>query len=102
MTPEQEQLLVEVRALLKSFTASDKYVFNKLVQLLDGKGIQTGRSNGTTIATEADQKLGFWGKTPVIQPAAISSPSGGATVDAQARTALIALLTELHNAGIIG
>lgn len=102
MTPQQEKLLIDVQALLKSFTTKDKYVFEKMLQLLDGKGIQVGRANGTQFGTAADQKLGFWGVTPVIQPGAIAAPSGGTVVDSQARTALATLLTELHNAGIIG
>lgn len=36
----------------------------------DGINIQTGTTTGTKIANSVSQKLGFWNKTPVVQPAA--------------------------------
>lgn len=42
--------------------------------------------------------------TPVVlaeQQGAISDPTGGATVDTQARTAIVAILTALRTAGYI-
>jgi len=44
------------------------------------------------IGTTTTQKLAFWGATPVVQPAHIADPSGGATVDTEARTAINAIL----------
>jgi hypothetical protein len=44
--------------------------------------------------------VGFYGVTPVARAAAISSPTGGATIDAEARTAIDAIRTALTNIGI--
>jgi hypothetical protein len=79
----------------------DKSIFNRSVQILDGKNIQTGQTNGTTIATTTTQKIGFYGKT-TVRAGAISAPSGGATDDSQARAAINSIITALHNIGIIG
>jgi hypothetical protein len=37
----------------------------------------------------------------MVYAAAIADPSGGATIDAQARTAIVAILAALRAAGII-
>ena len=50
--------------------ASTNFHFDKHVQLFDGRNIQTGRTTGTQIATASDQKLSFFGATPIAQPAA--------------------------------
>jgi len=63
--------------------------------------IVLGTTTGTAIGTAAAQKLGFWNATPVVQPAAVADASGGATVDAEARTALNDLLAKLRTIGLI-
>ena len=54
----------------------DKAVFQKHIQMLDGRNIQVGRETGTMIGTEGyvgasdlGQKIGFYGTTPVVQGA---------------------------------
>lgn len=69
--------------------------------LVDGFGLTFGTSTGSKIATGATQKLGFWNATPVVQPTAITDASGGAIIDAEARTALNGLLAKLRTIGII-
>lgn len=81
--------------------ASDRIIVEKLLQILDGRNIQGGTLTGTQIGTAANQKFGFFGQTPIIQPNAISSPSGGSTIDTQARTAIVALITALVDLGLI-
>jgi hypothetical protein len=63
------------------------------------KGIQADRTSGTTIATAPTQKLGFWGKTPVVQPVAIAAPTGGDLTSTQAK--LNEVLAALRATGII-
>lgn len=45
-------------------------------------------------------KFAVGGNTPVAKAAAIASPSGGATVDGAARTAIDLIRTALTNVGI--
>ena len=54
----------------------------------DAKNIAVNTTTGTKIGTATSQKIGFWNSTPVIQQAHIADPTGGATVDAEARTAI--------------
>lgn len=87
--------------VIANWSFSDRYVFQKNLQLMDGRNIQLARGTGTKIGTATDQKLAFYGETPVVQAASISNPSGGSTQDSESRTAIISILTALRNIGII-
>ena len=99
MTPEQVRQIIKEE--LSNFLGSDRYIFQKNIQIFDGRNIQLGRTNGTKMGTATAQLLGFYGVTPVDQPATISDPSGGGTVDTQARTAINALIDRLQELGLI-
>ena len=86
---------------LSWFIKLDRLVLDRNFQILDYKNIQLGRGNGTQIGTDTDQKLGFFGKTPVDRPATVTDPSGGLTVDAEARVAISALIDRLQEIGLI-
>lgn len=66
----------------------------------DGGNIIFGTTGGSMIGTAAAQKLSFWGVTPIIQPIHVANPSGGATVDAEARTAINSILAQLASMGL--
>lgn len=68
----------------------------------DGTVVNFGTSAGTKIGGATNQKIGFFNHSPVVQQAAIVPPSGGATVDSQARTAVDSIITELQNLGLTG
>lgn len=102
---ELEQVKQRIQALEDRLAVLDRtssFTMYKTLQMLDGRNVQTGKDNGTILATEATQKLGFWGTTPYAQLAAPSNPSGGTTVDSEARTALISLLNKLKLYGLLG
>lgn len=87
--------------LLFALVSSDRYTFQKHLQLFDGRNIQTGKTTGTKIGTDTDQKLSFHGQTPSIQQSKINDPSGQATdLDAEARTAINAIIDVLENKGL--
>jgi len=68
---------------------------------IGGKNIALSTSTGTKIGTATNQLLGFYNATPVDQPATVSDPSGGATQDAEARTAISAIIDRLQELGLI-
>lgn len=70
MTPEQESRLENIENILAALVKSDRYIIAKTMEFQDGRKIQVGKGTGTMIATETTQKLGFFGKTPVVQPTA--------------------------------
>ena len=87
---------------------SGEYVFLQKVTFKngfafgDGSNIPLGTTTGTKIGPATSQKLGFFNKTPITQPGAISAPSGGGTQDNEARTAINSIRTVLTNLGLTG
>lgn len=49
----------------------------------------------------AGEKLGVGGATPAARQSAITAPTGGATVDAEARTAINTIITVLETFGLV-
>jgi len=59
-------------------------------------------SGGVKIGTATNQLLGFYGATPVDQPATVADPSGVTTdEDVEARTAINAIIDRLQELGLI-
>lgn len=71
-----------------------------ILTLSDAVNIAVNATTGTKIGTATTQKLGFFNATPIVQVSAISAPSGGATIDAEARTAINSIRTALTNLGL--
>lgn len=93
------QLESKLRQLEEKFNKgrfSNQIVFDSPVKF--NRGIIAG-SEGLSIV-ESGQKVGFFGVTPVTRQASIGQPSGGATVDSQARAAINSILTVLDNYGL--
>ena len=88
-----------IREELSKSETVERYLFQKHLQIFDGRNIQVGRGTGTKLGTATDQKIAFHGKTPVIQANAISAPSGGATVDAESRNKINEIRTVLSGKG---
>lgn len=89
-----------IKEELAEFILSDKMVFKKHLQMMNGRDIQFGRSVGTKIGTATDQKLAFYGVTPIVQPANIGYVSGGVTQDAQARAVIGLIIDALDDLGL--
>jgi len=97
-----ELRIKELEERLEKFDKRDKFITYKLTQILDGRNIQTGRTTGTRIATATDQKLGFYGVTPVVQRATLTGiASGGGDNDGIARTRCDAIVTRLQELGFL-
>ncbi|MCB9911388.1 MAG: hypothetical protein H7A46_18815 [Verrucomicrobiales bacterium] len=54
-----------------------------------------------TVGGDAAAKVGFHGVTPTAQAAHIADPSGGTTVDAEARAAINTILVALEGKGVV-
>lgn len=102
---DNEARLSKIEALLSQLLQSDRYTIHKTMQIFDGRNIQLGTTTGTKIGTAATQKIGFFGKTPIVQAIAINAPSSpsGIYVQAEAQSAVTAinsLQTKLTNLGL--
>jgi len=70
------------------------------LDITDAKNLVLDTTTGTKIGTATGQKIGFWNATPVIQQSHVADPTGGATVDAEARTAINSILAQLATIGL--
>jgi len=77
---DEQRIREIIREEIGAFNKIDRFTFYKLVQMLDGRSIQTGLTTGTTIGTAAAQKVSLHGATPTIQSLKINDPTAaGAT-----------------------
>ena len=60
-----------------------------------------GTLRGLRIGSASTSLIGFYGATPVDRPDTVTDPTGGGTVDAEARTAINALIDRLQELGLI-
>lgn len=51
-------------------------LYNSLMRLKDGYTIETGTVNGTRIGNNPNNKIGFYGKTPIAQQTTLQNTSG--------------------------
>ncbi len=56
--------------------ADSRVAFNVVGSFADGVNLTFGTSNGTEIGTAVNQKLGFFGTTPVVQPTMGAATAG--------------------------
>ena len=102
MTPEQiRQIVREELAVVLGPLQSQSYDLSKHLQLRDGRNIRTGTTTGTKIGTTTAERIGFWGVTPVDQPGTLADPTGGGTVDAEARITIGTIIDKLQEIGLI-
>ena len=114
MSPEEKKLLEDTVNKLDTFldiyyrtnmldktVYPNKVYFNNGIFFKDGTVISSGGTIGMKIGSSTTEKIGFFGETPVDQPATVSDPAGGATVDSQARTAINSIIDRLQELGLI-
>jgi len=101
MNPLELQIQ-ELQGRLDKLEKSDRFTVYKTLQMEDGRNISAGRKNGTKIGTASDQKLGFYGVTPVDQPVGLSPVAQtGSAEDGTARAKINLIITRLEELGLI-
>jgi hypothetical protein len=85
--------------IINAFVLSTSYIFNRNIVINDSRSVQLGTDKGTMFGTSTTQKLAFFGATPLSQQTAILTPSGGTTIDDEARTTIGLLITLMHKFG---
>ncbi len=103
MSPDER--IARLEGFVAHLLASDRYTFQKSLQLFDGRNIQLGTKVGTKIGTAATQYLGFYGVAPITQSAAITPCSGGGgadndAIDNSARAKIDSIRNVLKNIGL--
>ena len=63
----EQQVRTIIREELSRFIKSDRFIFEKAIQMMDGRNIQLGKTTGSMIGNVNDQKLGFLGTTPRLR-----------------------------------
>ena len=102
MTSKDQEIVRNIiKEELASLILSDRYTFQKNLQIFDARNIQLGQENGTKIGTEDTQKLGFYGVTPIARRINIPYASGGAVQDTTARAQQNLIIDTLQAIGII-
>ena|SRR3990167_3340416 len=102
----EQQVREIIRSELASLIRSDRFTFEKLIQLMDGRNIQLGITTGSKFGTGTTQRIGFYNTTPIAQRSgadqaaiattgATNSSPWGYTSAAQAN-AIVALANELR------
>lgn len=93
--------------LSNTWTSSTSYEWvsigwsGNVCTLTTEKGSAGGTLRGLRIGDASTALLGFYGATPVDRPDTVADPSGGGTVDTEARTAINAIIDRLQELGLI-
>lgn len=91
---------IAVAGVAKINANINESAFTEKIRMWNGKDFETGTSTGSKIMSAANQKGGFWGATPIVQPVHIADPAGGATIDAEARAAIVLINAMLAATGL--
>jgi hypothetical protein len=68
-----KQKVTRLEGIINGLVLSDRFAFHKNIQLADGRAMQLGTTLGTRFGTAANQKLSFFGGTPVVQHASATA-----------------------------
>lgn len=95
------KVLVTDASSVPSLSATLPDVTVGQVTFADAQNCVLNATTGTKWGTAVGQKQAWWNATPVAQGAAVADAAGGATVDAEARTAINTLLARMRTYGLI-
>ena len=75
----ESQVREIIRQELSLFIRSDRFTFQKDIQMLDGRNIQLATGVGTKIGISVSDKLGFYNTTPIAQRSGSAQAAVAAT-----------------------
>jgi hypothetical protein len=87
--------ITETNELMRFQWGSDAGVTGVFFNSKDLASYTLGLGGATT------DLIGFYGVTPVDQPATVADPAGGSVIDTEARTAINAIIDRLQELGLI-
>ena len=90
-----------IREELSFFFKHEKYTVNRPMEFGQGGSITGLKTFDFGAINTTATTIGLYGETPVAQGSTVSSPTGGVTVDSQARTAIDAIIARIQAIGII-
>ena len=98
ITTLRAKAIVNATAALSAASINNASVFGGSLRIVAAKDVQVAQTTGTKIGTLGIQKIGFWGKTPVVKPGAVTSPAG---VTANFKISIDGIITRLKTSGIM-
>lgn len=76
MSPEELQKQIDdLKERFERFSKSDRYIFEKELEIANGRDFKFSTETGSKFGTGTDQKMSFYGVTPVDQPDTVSDVS---------------------------
>jgi hypothetical protein len=84
-----------------SYEEAGLYFSGNVAILETRKGSAGGTLRGLRIGGATTSLVGFYGATPVDRPDTVSDPTGGSTIDTEARTAINTIIDRLQELGLI-
>lgn len=93
MTPNEVREII--RDELRGLIFSDRYIFQRDIEMLGGRNFQFSRGTGTKHGTAANQKQSFYGVTPIVQPTSASQAIVTGTADGVYSSNEVTLINDL-------
>lgn len=73
---QRQEIRKVIEEVLSDFLASDRYTFQRHIQVFNGRNVIVGTGKGTIYATETTQKQAWWNATPIAQPSSVGQTAG--------------------------
>ena len=84
-----------IRQELGLFIRSDRFTFQKDIQMLDGRNIQLATGTGTKFGTGIDQKIGYYNATPIAQRSGSAQVAVSGTADSTYSANEVTLINDI-------
>ena len=78
MTEEDVKRIVRetIRQELGQLNGGDRFYFDRIIDIGQTANIKISKTDGLKIGTDTSEKIGFFNKTPVDQPATVGDATG--------------------------